>query len=275
MPSFTLSLQFTIKGIGAASGIVILGSRVFLVSDSSNRLYQYNMSDQKLEMIELTEDVSSENIPKRFKPDFESLTYHDKKLYIFGSGSTDKRNALVIVNPETKAVEKHDIAKLYGKMKKIADIDYDDFNIEGAFFKEHWYLFQRGNGQAQRNGIFHITGDLSGKQAIVYQSFPLVKCNGIPATFTDAILVGDKIWFLATAEDSQSVFHDGEILGTVVGRIDIKTMAVEMTEKISDKTKFEGIAFSSENEKEISFLLCEDNDTDSLESDIYKLTIKK
>jgi hypothetical protein len=37
--------------------------------------------------------------------------------------------------------------------------------------------------------------------------------------------------------------------------------------------KFEGLTLFYKNDKQIAFLLCEDNDTDLLESGIYKLSL--
>ena len=58
-----------------------------------------------------------------------------------------------------------------------------------------------------------------------------------------------------------------EMLHRMVEIIDVKLL--------SEHQKFEGITFYKESESEIEFLLCEDNDTESLEAEIYKLTLKK
>ena len=81
----------------------------------------------------------------------------------------------------------------------------------------------------------------------------------------------DKIYFLATAEDTQSTYNDGEVLGSFIGRIDLKTMKVEFTQKITSTNKFEGLTFYKKSNNKIEFLLCEDNDTELLETKIFKL----
>jgi len=43
---------------------------------------------------------------------------------------------------------------------------------------------------------------------------------------------------------------------------------------ITEKNKFEGLTLYKKTETSLEFLLCEDNDTDVLETDIYKLNIK-
>jgi hypothetical protein len=54
-----------------------------------------------------------------------------------------------------------------------------------------------------------------------------------------------------------------------------ETFEVLETQIISNSHKFEGITLYQNEEKEIKFLLCEDTDTEVLESKIYKLTLKK
>ncbi len=97
----------------------------------------------------------------------------------------------------------------------------------------------------------------------------------VNVTFTDAVLVEDKIYFLASAEDSNSTYEDGVVLGSWVGALNPKTFEIKFIQKITDKSKFEGIAVYKNSKSEITFLLCEDNDSEILKSDIYKLTIKK
>ena len=52
-------------------------------------------------------------------------------------------------------------------------------------------------------------------------------------------------------------------------------MKIDFTKKISDSHKFEGITIYQNKTDSIEFLLCEDKDTDVLETTIYKLKLKK
>jgi hypothetical protein len=61
----------------------------------------------------------------------------------------------------------------------------------------------------------------------------------------------------------------------LVGILNPKTFEVEQTIVISDHHKFEGITLYKESSTELEFLLCEDNDTEVLESKIYKLKLMK
>ena len=52
-------------------------------------------------------------------------------------------------------------------------------------------------------------------------------------------------------------------------------MKLKKVVTISDTHKFEGLTLYKNSNKTIEFLLCEDQDNDILESQIYKLTLTK
>ena len=110
---------------------------------------------------------------------------------------------------------------------------------------------------------------------INFQNIKLPKIKHVETSFTDAILVNDKIYFLASAEDTLSTYDDGEVLGSIIGCIDIVTFKIDFTTQISDTHKFEGLTLYENSESHLEFLLCEDNDTEKLETKIYKLIISK
>ena len=276
MEKFQLTLLFKIIGLGSASGLIYHDNTIFAIGDNSTYLYEYKIDSLKLNRIALAEN-SEENIAKKFKPDFEAITKHQDSLYIFGSGSTENRNVMVQVDAKTKKViASNDLTNLYLAMQSFGEIKPEDFNLEGAIFNgESWFLFNRGNGKNNKNIVFTVDAkNLTNEFRILSNKFKLPKIDGIRTSFTDAILVEDKIYFLATAENTDSTYNDGEILGSIIGRIDVATMKIDFTEKITDTQKFEGITLFKKSENEIEFLLCEDNDTEVLESNIYKLVIK-
>ena len=263
--------MFQISGIGAASGLFFKYDTLFIISDNSTFLYEYKLLEKNLQKIKLL-DNSQDNILKKDKLDFESITFKDNKLYLFGSGSTSKREKRISYNIETKEIKEKSLEKLYQKLKSKASISDDDLNLEGAFYNnKKWYFFQRGNSSESKNGIF-IVDDQKNVQFIPVS---LPKIDGIEATFTDAILVEDTIYFLAAAEDTTSTYNDGEIAGSLFGAMNCHTLEVHFTEIISRENKFEGITLFSNNADKIEFLLCEDNDTEALETTIYKLSINR
>jgi hypothetical protein len=270
MDKFQLSKQFTINGIGATSGLVFKDNSLFIISDNSSFLYEYQIAEKQLNKIELFEN-SQENIDKKDKLDFESITLFNNKLYLFGSGSTKKRDKRFTYNLESKEIKEKDVSKLYEKLKDFASISYDELNIEGAIIdNENYYFFQRGNGENSKNGLFIYN---KATKRIQFTSMKLPKINDIEATFTDAILVENIVYFLAAAENTTSTYNDGEILGSFIGSFNLKKMELHFIQKISATNKFEGLTLYTKSETEIEFLLCEDNDTEELVSGIYKLTL--
>jgi hypothetical protein len=273
MQSFTLKSQFQITGISSASGLVYKENSLFIISDNSSFLYEYQLPEKELTKIKIYGN-SQENIPKKDKYDFESISLKGNKLHLFGSGSTPKREKEITYDLETKAIEEKDLSKLYKNIKQTTSISDEDLNIEGALFHNgKWHLFQRGNGANSRNGIAILNDNFDDSGTIDFIPIQLPKIKHVETSFTDAILVEDKIYFLATAEDTTSTYYDGEILGSIIGRMNSKTFEIEFTEKITDTHKFEGLTLYSKTNDKIEFLLCEDNDAEVLESTIYKLVL--
>ena len=273
MQSFRIESQFKITGIGSASGLFYMKNYLFIISDNSSFLYKYSIQEKELNKIPIMENPQ-ENILKKDKFDFESIALKGNKLHILGSGSTSKREKRITFNFETETIVEKDLTKLYKQLKQNTSISDDELNIEGAFFiTNKWYLFQRGNGANSKNGIFILNDNLNDNGNIEFIPIQLPKIKHIETSFTDAILVEDKIYFLATAEDTNSTYDDGEILGSILGRMDFKTLEIETTLKISDNHKFEGLTLYKKTEDKIEFLLCQDNDTMVLETEIFKLVL--
>ncbi|MCV9926467.1 hypothetical protein OIU83_02295 [Flavobacterium sp. LS1R49] len=275
MEKFTLEILFQIIGIGSASGLIYQDNSLFIIGDNSGYLYEYNIDNSDLKKHEIIANPT-ENIAKNIKPDFESITQHGDTLYIFGSGSTDQRNKMVEFDLKNKTkIATNNLTDFYAVMQNFSGIKPEDFNLEGAIFDgENWYLFNRGNGKTNKNAIFTIHAKSLGEEfSLISVDYKLPKIKGVRSSFTDAILVDNKIYFLATAEDTKSTYADGEILGSFIGRIDLKTMKIDFTKKISATNKFEGITLYKKSNNQIEFLLCEDNDTELLETKIYKLTL--
>jgi hypothetical protein len=275
MDKFKLELFFEILGIGATSGLVFENDSLFLISDSSSFLYEYNFSSKQLDKIKLFEN-SQESIIKKDKPDFESIIKIGDSILVFGSGSTEKRMILGSYNTKTKKSVRTDLTQLFKKIFDSTGGDKENINIEGVVnYQKKWFLFQRGNGSASQNGVFVLNESYETPNEIDFVPVVLPKEKNVYATFTDAVLVDHKVYFLAAAEDSNSTYEDGVVVGSWVGILNLENFEVELVEKITDHHKFEGITVYKNSHTEITFLLCEDNDSEILNSDIYKLTIKK
>ncbi|RDI53704.1 DUF6929 family protein [Flavobacterium glaciei] len=277
MEKFKLELLFQIIGIGSASGLIYKDNSLLIIGDNSGFLYEYNTDTKNLKRHPLLENPI-ENTLKKDKADFEAITQFGDSIYIFGSGSTEKRNKMIQVNAtDKKIIATNDLSDLYAVMQNFGDIKPEDFNLEGAIYNgESWFLLNRGNGSSHKNVIFTIEGkNLTNDFTILSNDYKLPKIKGVRSSFTDGIIVGDSIYFLATAEDTESTYDDGEVLESFIGSINLKTMKIDFTQKISSSHKFEGLTLHTNSKEKIEFLLCEDKDTEVLETDIYKLTLDK
>ncbi|KZE74994.1 hypothetical protein HX052_01955 [Myroides marinus] len=278
MKQIALELLFQLLGIGAASGLVYDDNQIHLISDNSTNFYHYNIEQQHLYKTPLSLDnIGEDNIYKAAKPDYEAITTDGVNYYIFGSGSKPNRIKLVEVNKLTnEVISENELDILYASMKSFANLSDEDFNIEGVIYdNELWYFFNRGNGPKKANGIFVVKGNnILNDFQLTYTPIKLPKLNKVQTSFTDAIKVEDKIYFLAAAEDSNSTYADGEIKGTILGRINLDKLKVEKTITVSETHKFEGLTLYSQEGKNLEFLLCEDPDNDTNKSGIYKLSIK-
>jgi hypothetical protein len=277
MEKFTLELLFQIIGIGSASGLIYKENSLLIIGDNSGFLYEYQMDSHDLKRHPLLENPT-ENTLKKDKADFEAITHFEDTVYVFGSGSTEKRNKMIQVNStDKKIIASNDISDLYAVMQNFGEIKPEDFNIEGAIYDgKNWFLLNRGNGSSNKNVLFTINGkNLINDFQILSNAYKLPKIKGIRSSFTDAILVDNSIYFLATAEDTKSTYDDGEVLGSLIGGINLKTMKIDFIQKISSTHKFEGLTLYANSKEKIEFLLCEDKDTEVLETDIYKLTLDK
>ena len=273
MENFTLTNFLTIKGISAASGLLFSQNVLFVISDSSSFLYQYDLEKNLLLKFPLVKEPA-ENIRKQDKLDLESITRNGNQLLLLGSGSTAKRTTLFSLDLSNDVLKTQDLQPLYQKLKTVSELTDVQFNIEGAIYaNETMVLFQRGNSKDSQNGIFLVPNNQ--KDNIRYIPIILPTLDGIETTFTDAILVNDTIYFLACAENTASTYEDGDVLGSILGIMHAPTFEIIDVKLLSDHQKFEGITLYKNSEEAIEFLLCEDNDTELSESVIYKLTLEK
>jgi len=271
MNTLLLKLLFTIQGVGAASGLIYNDGQLYVISDNSNYLYHYSIDQQTLNQTLLIDRSINVDVPKKKKADLEAMTVSDSTLYIIGSGSSAKRNTLLNYHLGTDKTTTINIRRVYQSLRKTYSIAKEDFNIEGALFvNDELWLFNRGNGPSQQNGIFILSRDTFSPKA--FHKVALPSLDNVPLGFTDAIWVDGKVYFTAAAEGGGSSYHDGGIRGTVLGCLNPETMQTEYTEIISKTQKFEGITVFKKTASRVEFLLCEDPDNGSNTSAIYRLS---
>lgn len=270
MKNLILDFFLTITGISAASGLVHQDNHLYLIADNSQYLYDFSLSHKHLTRIPLDKNTSDlENIAKANKPDFEAITFDQDRYYIYGSGSTPNRNLRVTYH---KTALQEDFSKIYQSLQQKFQVDQENFNIEGVIHtKDEIWLFNRGNGQKAQNGIFRVNKFDSEKSHFDALKLPLL--DQVQTGFTDAILIGDFIYFIAAAEASNSTYLDGGISGTILGKFNRYNFQSLETIRIPGKHKFEGITLKEQSKTKITFLLCEDKDDDKTETVIYSLTV--
>lgn len=276
---FILDFFALITGIGVASGLHYHDGRLFIVSDNSNYLYEYHIGSKVLNKhLLLNSAGKNEQVEKKDKMDLESITFHTGNYTLFPSGSeVNRAMSFDLKSDDLSSINRQDLSKMYLQIRDFLQIPTEDFNIEGAlFYQDTLLLFNRGNGPGKINGVIKIPNE---KDLIdinpVFFPIKLPEINGQATGFTDAILVNDKIYFLAAAEDGDSNYSDGKISGTQFGIINPVNLKLEKVEIISYEHKFEGITLYQSTKRKDVFLLCEDPDNDQNSSTIYRLEINK
>lgn len=270
MLKLILEAFISISGITAASGIVYHDNQLHIVSDNSNYIYSYHLTGQKLSKTALQQSHPMERVAKADKLDLESITFDGNHYYLYGSGSTNNRNNRFIWDGKT--IIKEDYSKIYTFLMETFHISKEDFNIEGVVhLKDKILFFNRGNGPQGINAVLEYHPSAMDQSRCIPILLP--KLNGITTGFSDATLVGDDIYFIATAEDAKSTYLDGEIGGSILGKLPSDLSTKAETFEIPEKHKFEGITLKEKTDEELVFLLCEDSDSDDDNLTIYSLKV--
>jgi len=276
MKKYLLQSWLKIAGLTAISGLAYENNQLQLVSDNTNALYHYFINNDSLAAYPLTEEPIEKKQIKKKKLDLEALTKIDNTWYAFASGSTENRNKAFVFNKFSKHSTFLNLKDLYEEMKIFSSLNNDDFNIEGVTtYNGDWIFLNRGNGPKNANYLFVVQGkNLIDDFNIYYFEFKLPTINNVKTGFSDATVVNNTLFFIATAENSDGTFNDGKIEGSIFGAIDLKKMKLLFSEKISDTDKFEGITVLQHSKREVTFALVADNDNDELtHAEVIKLHV--
>lgn len=194
---------------------------------------------------------------KMEKLDLEACVAVGGALWAFGSGSAAAREKIAIIDD---AVRLHDAAPLY---RRLRDELEGDINIEGvAAVGEELWLFHRGNTGAADRGpaVVHfdraalarwLAGDGPLPRVIASERYDLGSAHGSRLGFTDAVAVGECVFYLAAAEASDNAIDDGAVVAAQLGVIERCSGGniVRACELVVDgaPAKAEGIAFEPAN----------------------------
>ncbi len=261
---FALEEIMPLNSINGGSGIHYSNGLFHIISDNSPYLYTLDLKTKKITKKKL---ISGNYTSKKKKLDWEAILPFENGLLLIPSGSKKNRMKGFFSSNEKK--EEIDFSKLYNIIsKKIGPI-----NIEGTIvLNDKMYFFQRGNKKNSKNGIIifekkclFVKTTLQSNCPFTFKEITLGKVRNVYYTFSDAHVLNNKIYFLASAEGGSSSYYDGEILGSLMGEIS-PTGKVLWTKVLSSKLKLEGL--TSHNN---IFYLISDQDNIKIPSKIYGL----
>lgn len=250
----TTSKYINLENVPSGSGIQKSGNIYYVIGDDSPFLFSLNKNFEVISKVALIDGVDHTvpRIAKSEKPDFEAMEMiGEKELLVFGSGSlSPQRDVLIrILLEEPPTVEKYQITDLYDSLRNLPILRDSELNIEAAaFHNNRLFLFNR-----RKNVIFnfdytdlfaHISGDRVFPNPEIVE-FDLPKINGIEFGFSGATTLKgqSKIIFTASVEDTPNAYDDGEILGSIIGMIDIEN------DKVKDTFRYCPIPNTEENLK--------------------------
>ena len=270
MISIEKMMEFKQPFISAASGLVESNGKFFVVADDENFLAIY---DQRTHIGQVSQ-VFNEILPnekalrKKKKHDIEALVLlpQQNKLLLVPSGSTPARQRGAIMGQSGQFEKEVSFHHLFSDLSK----SFSEINIEGGVvIGDELYLFQRGNGPKNQNGIIilSLVAFLSNKK-LKFKILPidLGTLKGINLSFTDATVAGNKILFLAVAEDSNSTYLDGQVAGSVLGMMNPRG-EILCTTPLATSSKPEGLCYSS---SEKCFYVVTDDDNRDLPSSLFR-----
>lgn len=249
--------------LSAASGLVRLGHRLFVVADDENHLATFDLStDEPGRLIRLFEgDLPPRHAARKAaKPDCEALValpafagHPHGALLAMGSGSrpSRRRGALLALDAAGKAAGPARTVDLAPLLVPLQDL-VPDLNLEGAFVQgDSLCLLQRGNGASacnaridlSRHEFQHWLGAAgAAPRPTSITRFDLGAIDGVPLSFTDGAALPDGAWlFSAAAEDTADTYSDGRCAGSAIGLVDAGGV-IRTLERLSHACKVEGVA---------------------------------
>lgn len=225
------------RHVSAASGLVRLGQRLYVVADDEHQLALFDAAGGtgSLHLLFAGELPDDPKARKAAKPDLEALTHlppfdgHPHgALLALGSGSRPQRERAALLALDAASglqgpVREIDLAPLYSPLHAR----HAKLNIEGAFVvADHFCLLQRGSGGDPVNELIRfdwpaVQAWLCGGPApapMAGTRHALGDIDGVPLCFTDGTALPDGGWaFSAAAEATDDNYADGPCRGSAVG----------------------------------------------------------
>ncbi|MGZ5184310.1 MAG: DUF6929 family protein [Caldimonas sp.] len=226
--------------LSAASGLVRVGARLYVVLDDENHLGVFAAQDAApVRLIRLFAGDLPDSAKKRKarKADLEALLHLPAApewpagaLLALGSGSRPNRFAGALLRLDAQGdtdgpARAIDLAPLYAALAARLP---EELNIEGAFIAgDELVLLQRGNlrvaNAVVRFALAPVTAWLRGATAaplapVAVAEADLGAADGVPLGFTDGAALADGSWlFSAVAERSDNSYDDGACVAAAIG----------------------------------------------------------
>lgn len=265
--------------VSAASGLVKVGSTLWVASDDENQLAAFDGGKKGRWVAALPGVLPADKEARReVKPDFEALVEIPGGLFTLTSGSAPNRTKGAFVPTEggdTRVVEAAPLLKALGAR-------IEQLNIEGAaVVGDRLKLFHRG-GENGGNSIIDV--DLAGLSRAISAGEPLGadlikgitkvdlgKLGGVPLGFSDASPLADgSIVFTASAEDTKDPKLDGAVTGSIIGILGPDGQ-VRATFPVKD-LKLEGVHAEVKG-GDVHVLLVSDADDEKVASPLHRAVL--
>ena len=287
-PELLRELQLPQAHLSAASALVRVAERLFVVADDELHLGLFDLGDPAPgRLVRLFEGSlpAEKKARKAAKPDLEALAllpamagFAQGALLALGSGSTPGRQRGVLLGlTEQAAPRLIDLAPLYRPLHA----QFADLNIEGGFLLgDEFLLLQRGNqGQASNAAVRYAwhalrdwllgTGEAPAPAPRAIQRLELGELQGVALGFTDGAALADGRWlFSAVAENTADSYNDGACLGAVIGLVEADGQ-VRRLAQLAGRWKVEGIALAADD----SLLLVTDADDPQVAASLLRLPL--
>ena len=279
--------------LSAASGLVCLDSRIYVVADDELHLGVFGEANCEPGNLIRLFDGTLPNKPKprkKQKPDLEALTllppfgdYTHGALLALSSGSRDNRRMGAMLGLDARGGVRGapQIVDLSALLEPL-DEWFTSPNIEGAIVcGDELRLLQRRNKQGVNAVVrYELSAVLDGLQSDralaikphTIHPFDLGQIDGIPFGFTDAAALPDGgMVFTAVAENTDDAYLDGVCAGAAIGSAD-KDGRLRWLRRLDQPHKIEGIDARQEGDV-LRLLLVTDADDAGIAASLYAATI--
>ncbi len=302
----TRGAQIPTGHFSAASSLVLSQDWAYVVADDEHHLGVFRLSDplKPLEAFpifsgHLPEDSQAR---KKIKPDLEGLlAIAPLRLIAVPSGSKKNRTQGRMIqlqdqspgdsstSPRTPVIQRTvalDFAPLYQKLGQLVP----DLNIEGAVDTgTHIWLLQRGNQGTSPNHIIVLKRKQFLKKLLKDPPLdPIVikpkliddivelnlgRLDGLRLTVTDGtILSGGQVLLCAAAEDTESTYDDGKIIGSALVSLHPKKLKPATVYILKPRLKVEGVAFDPKTQ---SLWMVTDHDSRTHGAGLWHLPVSQ